>query len=105
MSRVLRRLSFWTLMPDTRMFRWDDRAIRPSSGARSSTYSPRTVASIAHDLDVSEQTIYNWRRQDRIDRGVQLGLTTAEKGELSAAKKRTAELGTELKSRGEPSTY
>lgn len=57
----------------------------------------RTVASVAHDLDVSEQTIYNWRRQDRIDRGVQPGLTTAEKGELSAAKKRIAELETELK--------
>lgn len=57
----------------------------------------RTVASIAHDLDVSEQTIYNWRRQDRIDRGAQPGLTTAEKGGLSAAKKRIAELETELK--------
>jgi len=57
----------------------------------------RTVASIAHDLDVSEQTIYNWRRQDRIDRGIQPGLTTAEKGELSAARKRIAELETELK--------
>ncbi|NNG21392.1 transposase [Naumannella sp. ID2617S] len=57
----------------------------------------RTVASIAHDLDVSDQTIYNWRRQDRVDRGVQPGLTTAEKGELSAAKKRIAELETELK--------
>ena len=57
----------------------------------------RTVASIAHDLDVSEQTIYNWRRQDRIDRGAQVGLTTAERGELSAAKKRIAELETELK--------
>lgn len=29
----------------------------------------RSVASVAHDLDVSDQTIYNWRRQDRIDRG------------------------------------
>lgn len=56
----------------------------------------RTVASVAHDLEVSEQTIYNWRRQDRIDRGVQPGLTTAEKSELSAAKKRIAELETEL---------
>jgi len=57
----------------------------------------RTVASVAHDLDVSDQTIYNWRRQDRIDRGEQPGLTTAEKGELAAAKKRIAELETELK--------
>ncbi|WP_183097334.1 transposase [Nocardioides pelophilus] len=57
----------------------------------------RSVASVARDLDVSDQTIYNWRRQDRIDRGEQPGLTTAEKGELSASKKRIAELETELK--------
>ncbi len=56
----------------------------------------RNVASVAHDLDVSEQTIYNWRRQDRIDRGVEAGLTTAEKGELAAARKRISELETEL---------
>ena len=31
----------------------------------------RSVASVAHDLDVSDQTIYNWRRQERIDRGEQ----------------------------------
>jgi transposase-like protein len=36
-------------------------------------------APVAHDLDVSDQTIYNWRRQDRIDRGETAGLTTAEK--------------------------
>ena len=57
----------------------------------------RSVASVAHDLDVSDQTIYNWRRQDRIDRGEQAGLTTAERGELSVANKRIAELETELK--------
>ena len=56
----------------------------------------RSVASVAHDLDVSDQTIYNWRRQDRIDRGEQPGLTTAEKAELAAAKRRIAELETEL---------
>ncbi len=38
----------------------------------------RSVASVAHDLDLSDQTIYNWRRQDRIDRGLQHGLSTAE---------------------------
>ncbi len=56
----------------------------------------RSVASVAHDLDVSDQTIYNWRRQDLVDRGLQDGLTTAETGELAAAKKRIAELETEL---------
>lgn len=56
----------------------------------------RSVASVAHDLDLSDQTIYNWRRQDRIDRGLQPGRTTAENGELAQAKKRIAELETEL---------
>ena len=56
----------------------------------------RSVASVAHDLDVSDQTIFNWRRQDRIDRGEQPGLTTAEKTEFAAARQRIAELETEL---------
>ena len=56
----------------------------------------KSVASIAHDLDVSDQTIYSWRRQDRIDRGMQPGLKTAENAELAKAKKRIAELETEL---------
>lgn len=34
----------------------------------------RSVAAVAHDLDLSDQTIYNWRRQDRIDRGEEPGL-------------------------------
>jgi transposase-like protein len=56
----------------------------------------RSVASVAHDLDVTDQTIHNWRRKDRIDRGEQPGLTRPEKGELVAAKKRIAELEAEL---------
>jgi len=56
----------------------------------------RSVASVAHDLDLSDQTIYNWRRQDRIDRGLQSGLSTRENAELAAAKKRITELETEL---------
>ncbi len=56
----------------------------------------RSVASVGHDLDISDQTIYNWRRQDRIDRGLQPGLSTVENAELAAAKKRISELETEL---------
>lgn len=80
MSRVLRRLSFWILvLPDTRRFRWDDLGIRLSSGRVLDLLAEgSSVASIAHDLEVSDQTIYNWRCQDRIDRGEQPGLTTAE---------------------------
>ena len=56
----------------------------------------KSVASIAHDLDISDQTIYSWRRQDRIDRGLQPGLKTAENAELTKAKQRITELETEL---------
>ena len=39
----------------------------------------RSVASIAADLGVSDQTIYTWRRQARIDAGLEAGLTTPER--------------------------
>ena len=52
----------------------------------------RSVASVAHDLDVSDQTIYSWRKQDRIDRGLVPGLSTRENGGLAAARKRISEL-------------
>jgi transposase-like protein len=54
----------------------------------------RSVAQVAHDLDISEQSIYTWRHQDRIDKGLVPGLTSKEKAELTAAKKRIAELET-----------
>lgn len=38
----------------------------------------RKVADIARDVGVSDQTIYNWRKQDRIDRGLEPGLTGTE---------------------------
>jgi transposase-like protein len=57
----------------------------------------RSVASVAHDLDISDQTLYNWRRQDRIDGGEAPGLTSTGKAELTAASKRIAQLETELK--------
>jgi transposase-like protein len=56
----------------------------------------RRVAEVAEDLGITEQTIYNWRRQDRIDRGVEAGLSTAERGELAAARRRIRELEAEL---------
>lgn len=56
----------------------------------------RPVADIARDLAISDQTIYTWRRQDRIDRGLESGLSSAEKAELTAAKRRIAQLEAEL---------
>ena len=56
----------------------------------------RSVASLSADLGVSDQTIYRWRRQDAVDRGVEPGLTSAETEELRAARRRIAELETGL---------
>ena len=56
----------------------------------------KSVRELAEDLGVSEQTLYTWRKQDRIDRGQEPGLTTGERAELAAAKKRIRELETEL---------
>ena len=58
--------------------------------------SGRSVRDVARDLGISEQSIYIWRRQDRIDRGEEAGLTTGERAELLAAKRRIRELETEL---------
>jgi transposase-like protein len=56
----------------------------------------RKVVDVARDLEISEQSIYTWRRQDRIDRGLEPGLTSNEAAELAAAKRRITELETEL---------
>jgi transposase len=58
--------------------------------------SGRKVADVARDLGISDQIIYVWRRQDEIDRGRAPGLSTEEREELAAAKRRIRELETEL---------
>jgi transposase-like protein len=45
----------------------------------------RKVVDVARDLDVSEQTLCTWRRQDRIDRGLEPGTTSNENAALTAA--------------------
>ena len=56
----------------------------------------RPVAEISELLGVTGQTIYNWRNQDLIDRGIRSGVTTAEAIELREARRRIRELETEL---------
>ena len=56
----------------------------------------RRVEDIAHGLGISDQTVYSWRRQDRVDRGLESGLTTGERAELISARRRIRELETEL---------
>jgi transposase-like protein len=56
----------------------------------------RKVSEVAVELEVSEQTIYTWRRQARVDAGLEAGVSTSEQAELAAAKRRIRELETEL---------
>ncbi len=58
--------------------------------------SGRRVIDLARDLGVSNQTIYLWRAQDRIDRGLVPGLTSVERAERTAAKRPIRELEDEL---------
>jgi transposase len=56
----------------------------------------RRVVDVARDLGIGPESIYTWRRQDRIDKGLEPGLTSAERSELAAAKRRIVELQAEL---------
>lgn len=55
-----------------------------------------SVTKTAHDLDVTTTTIYNWVKQDRIDRGEIAGVLTKESKELVRARRRIRELETEV---------
>ncbi len=54
------------------------------------------VKQLARTFGMSEATIYNWLRQEQIDRGELEGLSTDQALELVAAKRRIRQLETEL---------
>jgi transposase-like protein len=54
------------------------------------------IKQLAKTFQISEATIYNWLKQDRIDRGELEGLSTDQAIELAAAKRRIRQLETEL---------
>ena len=54
------------------------------------------VKQLAVTFEMSDATIYNWLKQDRIDRGEAEGATTSQQLELAAAKRRIRQLETEL---------
>jgi putative transposase len=56
----------------------------------------RPVRVVAAQLGLAESTVYRWKAQDLIDRGVKPGTSTSERGELAAARRRIQELETEL---------
>jgi transposase len=54
------------------------------------------VAKLAETFGMSEATVYNWLKQERIDRGESPGLSTEGQMELAAARRRIRQLETEL---------
>lgn len=54
------------------------------------------VAQLAITFGMSDATIYNWLKQDKVDRGEIAGLSTDEALDLAAAKRRIKQLETEL---------
>lgn len=56
----------------------------------------QSVAQTADDLGITDGALYHWIRQDKIDRGVIPGRTTAESRELRRARKRIRELEAEV---------
>jgi transposase len=54
------------------------------------------VAQLSQTFGMTETTIYNWIKQDKIDQGELDGLSTDQALELAAAKKRIRQLETEL---------
>jgi transposase-like protein len=56
----------------------------------------RRVRDVAVDVGICEQTVYSWRRQERMDQGIEPGLTSPERAELAAARRRIRELEAEL---------
>ncbi len=54
------------------------------------------MAQLSVTFGMTETTIYNWLKQDRIDRGELVGQTADHQLELAAAKRRIKLLETEL---------
>ena len=56
----------------------------------------KSVALLAVEFGISEAAIHRWRKQDRIDRGEQPGVSSTEAAEVTALRSRVAELEKEL---------
>jgi transposase len=55
----------------------------------------RTIADVARELDVVEQTLGNWVRQERIDRGEREGTTTEVREENARLRREVKRLSME----------
>ena len=48
----------------------------------------RSVGGLARELEMCESTLYRWKRQDRVDRGLAPGMSSGGGAELQAARRR-----------------
>jgi transposase len=55
----------------------------------------RAVSDVAQELGLVEQTVYNWVRQERVDRGERDGLSTEERDEMTRLRREVKRLTTE----------
>lgn len=55
----------------------------------------RTVVDVAKELGVVEQTLGNWVRQERIDRGEREGMSSEERDEMARLRREVKRLTTE----------
>ena len=55
----------------------------------------RSIADVSRDLGVVEQTLGNWVRQERVDRGMREGLSSEEREELGRLGREVKRLTTE----------
>jgi transposase-like protein len=55
----------------------------------------RSVADVARELGLVEQTVYTWVRQEKIDRGEAEGLTSEEREELARLRREVKRLSVE----------
>jgi transposase-like protein len=55
----------------------------------------RSIVDVARSLGLVEQTLGNWVRQARIDRGERAGLSTDERAELTRLRRENAQLAME----------
>ncbi|MGI8413675.1 MAG: transposase [Solirubrobacteraceae bacterium] len=54
------------------------------------------VLQLAATVHISDATVYNWLKQDRVNGGEVEGVSTDQQLELAAAKRRISQLETEL---------
>lgn len=83
------------MLPSEKEAAWEDGAIQRRR-VLELIASGRRVGDVARDLGISDQTVYSWRLQERIDQGLEVGLTSGARAELMAARHRIRELETEL---------